>query len=202
MPEGVSQRQLAKILDVTEGAVRKAISSKRIKRLPSGLIDPVAARAAWGAATDPVRTKVRTSSKVRTQGTHPASEVRTEAEAREAISLIVRVLSEEGMRDDGKGIDFGKVRTAELVLKARQRALDQAVQEGTLVDRVAAEKAFFNEARAFRDGLIAWPARVAIEMAEEFGVDARLLTHALDREVRRLLAEIGEPDTPDLGAPK
>lgn len=209
MPEGVSQRQLAKILDVSEGAVRKAVLSKRIKRLPSGLIDPVAARSAWSSATDPVRTKVRTSPKVRTRGTHPIPEVRTEAEAREAISLIVRILAEEGMRDDGKGVDFGKVRTAELILKARQRDLDQAEQEGKLVDRAAAEKLFFDTARQDRDAWQSWPAQVAILMADEIKVDPqtskvdpRSLTAVLTAYVRQHLAEMGEPADPEWGEPK
>lgn len=197
MPEGVSQRQLAKILDVSEGAVRKAVAANRIKRLPSGLIDPIAARAAWSASTDPVRTRVRTSVKVRTRGTHPATPVRTEAGAREAVSLIARVLAEEGMPDDGKGIDFGKTRTAELVLKARQRDLDQAEQCSRLVDRAAAEALFFETARDMRDAWLAWPARIAIEMADELKVDARLLTPILGRHVSQHLAEMGEP-TADL----
>lgn len=175
MPEGVSQRELAKILGVSEGAVRKAIKAKRISVLPDGRLDADAARAAWGASTDPVRTKVRTEPKVRMRGTQRPAEVRTEAEARQAISLVARVLAEEGAEAAGP-VDFGKARTAELILKARQRSLDQAEQEGRLVNRAAAEAAFFAEARAIRDAWIAWPARVAIELADELGVEARQLT--------------------------
>ncbi|WP_082477464.1 hypothetical protein [Methylobacterium sp. Leaf93] len=209
MAQSVSQRQLAKLLNVSEGAVRGAIRANRISRLPGGLIDPDAARAAWIATTDPVRTKVRTSEKVRTQGTHPRAVVRTETEAREAVTLIARILAEEGMRDDGKGIDFGKVRTAELILKARQRHLDQAEQEGTLVDRAAAEKLFFDMAREGRDAWLSWPARVGIPMAEEIKidpttgkVDPRSLVAVLSDYVRQHLAEMGEPSDPEWKAPK
>ncbi|WP_082490368.1 hypothetical protein [Methylobacterium sp. Leaf91] len=193
MADGVSQRQLAKILGVSEGAVRKAVSSNRISRLPNGNIDPVAAREAWGSTTDPVRTRVRTNEKVRTGGTHQSAEVRTAADAREAVTLIARVLAEEGMRDDGKGIDFGKTRTAELILKARQRDLDQSEQSGRLVDREAAEKLFFDTARDFRDAWLAWPARVAVEMADELKIDPRALTTILNAHVKQHLQEIGEP---------
>jgi hypothetical protein len=172
MAAGASQRQLTKILHVTADAVRKAILTKRIKHLPNGLIDPVAAREAWSASTDPMRTKVRNSAKVLSRGTHPAAEVRTQADAREAASLIAWVLAEEGMWDDGKGIDFGKTRTAELVLKARQRDLNQAEQSGQLVDRAVAEKLFFDTARDFQD---AWPAWIGIEFADELKIDTHTL---------------------------
>ncbi|WP_245516567.1 hypothetical protein [Methylobacterium segetis] len=182
--------------------MRAAIKANRISVLPDGRIDPVAARNAWIGSTDPARSKVRTSSEVRTrsaqQGAHPTAQVRTEDEARDAISLIARVLGEEGVPDDGKGIDFGKARTAELILKARQRSLDQAEQEGRLVDRSAAEKLFFETARDMRDAWLSWPARIGIELADELGIDARFLTPALTRQVHRHLAEMGEPPA-DLG---
>jgi transcriptional regulator with XRE-family HTH domain len=193
MTEGGSQRQLAKILGVSEGAVRKAVSSNRISRLPNGNIDPDAAREAWGSSTDPVRTKVRTTAKVRTEGTHPGLEVRTPADAREAVTLIARVLAEEGMPDDGEGIDFAKARTAELILKARQRELDQAEQSSRLVSREAAEKLFFDTARDFRDAWLAWPARIAVGMADELKVDPRALTTILNAHVKQHLSELGDP---------
>ncbi|ACL57447.1 hypothetical protein [Methylobacterium nodulans] len=204
MADGVSARQLAKVLGVTEGAVRKALKANRIKRLPNGLIDPEAVREAWQGSTDPARTKVRTEPQtVRTRGTHPRAEVRTPAEAREAVSLIARVLAEEGVEDADGGIDFGKARTAELILKARQRSLDQAEQQGRLIERTAAEAAFFDAARENRDAWLAWPARIAIEAADEIQVDprtgkvdSRSLVAVLDAQVRRHLAEMGEAELP------
>ncbi|ACL58752.1 hypothetical protein [Methylobacterium nodulans] len=194
MADGVSARQLAKILGVTEGAVRKALKANRIKRLPDGLIDREAAREAWQGSTDPVRTKVRTEPQtVRTRGTHPRVEVRTPAEAREAVSLIARVLAEEGVEDADGSIDFSKARTAELILKARQRSLDQAEQQGRLIERAAAEKLFFDTARELRDAWLAWPARIGIELAAELGIEARVLTQALTNHVNRHLSELGEP---------
>ncbi|GJD40091.1 hypothetical protein [Methylobacterium bullatum] len=209
MSKPVSGNKLAAILGVSQTAVRNALKGNRIKRLPGGLIDPVAAREDWAATTDPSRSKVRTSGKVRTQGAQVGAQVRTEAEAREAVTLISRILAEEGMRDDGKGIDFGKVRTAELILKARQRHLDQAEQEGTLVDRAAAEKLFFDLAREGRDAWLSWPARVGIPMAEEIKidpttgkVDPRSLVTVLSSYVRQHLAEMGEPSDPEWKKPK
>ena len=208
MSKPVSGNKLAAILGVSQTAVRNALKANRIKRLPGGLIDAVAAREDWAATTDPSRSKVRTAGKVRTQGAQVGAQVRTEAEAREAVTLISRILAEEGMRDNGKGIDFGKVRTAELILKARQRHLDQAEQEGTLVDRAAAEKLFFDLAREGRDAWLSWPARVGIPMAEEIKidpstgkVDPRSLVAVLSDYVRQHLAEMGEPSDPEWKVP-
>jgi hypothetical protein len=78
------------------------------------------------------------------------------------------------------------------------RKQDHAVKQGALVDRAAAEAAFFEEARAMRDAWIAWPARVAIEMADELKIDARELTQVLSDYVNKHLAELGEPSDLDL----
>ncbi len=72
-------------------------------------------------------------------------------------------------------------------------------KQGKLVDRAEAEAAFFDEARAIRDAWLAWPARVAIEMADALKVDARTLTQVLATYVQQHLAELGEPSGPDLG---
>lgn len=63
-----------------------------------------------------------------------------------------------------------------------------------LVDRDAAEKLFFDTARELRDAWMTWPARVAIEMADELHIDARLLTPILTAHVRKHIAELGEPE--------
>lgn len=73
-----------------------------------------------------------------------------------------------------------------------------------LVDRAMAEALFFDKAREFRDALMAWPARVAIEMADEIRVDPatgkvdfRSLTMVLSGYVHKLLSEMGEPEPPE-----
>ncbi|MFG5121695.1 hypothetical protein OWC43_23625 [Methylorubrum sp. POS3] len=78
------------------------------------------------------------------------------------------------------------------------RKQDHETKQGALVDRAAAEAAFFDEGRAFRDALIAWPARVSIEMADELTIDARELTQVLSSYVNRFLAELGEPSDLEL----
>lgn len=78
------------------------------------------------------------------------------------------------------------------------RKLDHATKQGALVDRAAAEAAFFDEARAIRDAWIAWPARVSIEMADALKIDARELTQVPSDYVNKHLAELGEPSDLDL----
>lgn len=62
-----------------------------------------------------------------------------------------------------------------------------------LVDRATAEALFFDTARNLRDAWLSWPARVAVVMADELGIDARALTTVLTAHVQQHLAELGEP---------
>lgn len=121
-------------------------------------------------------------------------------------------LSSEGPGDDGAEIDWDDPNLSLAQAAQRKenylgllRKLDHAVKLSLLVDRPAAEAAFFEEGRAFRDALIAWPARVSIEMAEEIRIDpatgkadARELTQVLAAHVNTFLAELGEPSELDL----
>ncbi|MGW5957094.1 hypothetical protein [Methylorubrum thiocyanatum] len=114
--------------------------------------------------------------------------------------------------DDGSEIDWDDPNLSLAQAAQRKenylgllRKLDHAVKQGLLVDRPAAEAAFFEEGRAFRDALIAWPARISIEMAEEIRIDpntgkadARELTQVLAAYVNTFLAELGEPSELDL----
>jgi hypothetical protein len=59
MSEYVTAKQLAGLLGVTEGAVRKAFRSGRIPRNQDKSYDVAACIAAWGRRTDPGRTRVR-----------------------------------------------------------------------------------------------------------------------------------------------
>jgi pyruvate/2-oxoglutarate dehydrogenase complex dihydrolipoamide acyltransferase (E2) component len=68
-----------------------------------------------------------------------------------------------------------------------------------LVDRPAAELAFFEEGRALRDAWLAWPARVAIEMADELKIEPRQLTPVLTAYVKKHLTELGEPSAGEFG---
>lgn len=184
---GVSRRQFAKQAGVSEMAVRKAIKAGRITLLPNGTIDAVAAMEQWERGTDPARTKVRTDKR-------PArsAAVRTEQDAADAITLIRRVLSEEGADSTGK-IDFGMARIAETILKARERELKMAQRRKELVslDRVRehVSKAFIG----FRQAVQRLPSRHVAAIAAELGCDAGALEAALSKAIAAELDDLSTP---------
>ncbi len=114
---GVSRRGFAKLAGVSEMAVRKAIKAGRITLSADGKIDPGSALEQWERGTDPARTHVRTDKRPT-----KSAAVRTEQDAADAITLIRRILAEEGADSSGE-IDFGMARIAETNLKAREREL-------------------------------------------------------------------------------
>lgn len=69
-----------------------------------------------------------------------------------------------------------------------QRKQEVEKNEGKLVDREAAEKLFFDQARDGR------PARVAIPMADDLKVALRALTAILNAYVKQHLSELGDPE--------
>ena len=73
----------------------------------------------------------------------------------------------------------------------RKQAVEK--ESSLLVDRAAAEALFFATSRNLRDAWLSWPARIAVEMADELGIDARALTTVLTAHVQLHLAELGEP---------
>ncbi|WP_232631552.1 hypothetical protein [Methylobacterium sp. Leaf118] len=122
----------------------------------------------------------------------PREEDQAEGGATEAFVLV-----------DGQAMPLGKARALKETYLARLRQLEFELKSGALVDRAAAEAAFFEEGRAMRDAWIAWPARIAIEAADEVAVDAatgkvdaRSLVTVLTNRVHQHLAEMGEPETP------
>ena len=77
MSEHLSGRALAAALGVDEKAVRKAALAGRIPRADSGLYDLDACRLAWGSATDPARSRVRTRADQVGPQSAPGPQVRT-----------------------------------------------------------------------------------------------------------------------------
>lgn len=104
---------------------------------------------------------------------------------------------------DGDGIDGLDLEAPDLPLAQAVRRKEnflglqrkqQFEKDGrSLVDRAAALKLFFDAARDNRDAWLAWPARIAVTMADELKVDARILTTVLTAHVQQHLAELGEP---------
>jgi hypothetical protein len=102
---------------------------------------------------------------------------------------------------DGKLVSFAQAQRIKENYLARQRALDYEKDAGRLVDRAAAEKAFFDQARTLRDAWLGWPARIATLMGADLGVEDRTVVEVLSKYVRQHLNELGEPAAPELAPP-
>lgn len=187
---GVSRREFAKLVGVSEGAVRKAIATGRLEPLDDGTIDPDAGRLAWAKSTDPARSKVRT--KMRTEPSTQATTVRTEEDAREAVSLVRRVLKDEGA-DSAGTIDFDMARTAETILKSHERELKMAQRRKELVPlasvRAHVERAFIG----LRQAIQRMPSRHVSSIAAEVGCDPSLLDAALSKAIAAELDVLSSP---------
>jgi len=83
---------------------------------------------------------------------------------------------------------FHDARTANEVLKAQERRLKLDERRGKLVDKARAMMLVHRLAKEERDAILAWPARVAAEIAAELGVDAHRLQTMLDQRLREHLA--------------
>ena len=86
------------------------------------------------------------------------------------------------------GSTFHDARTANEVLKAQERRLRLDERRGKLVDKARALLLVHRLAKEERDAILAWPARVAAEMAAELGVDAHRLQTMMDARLREHLA--------------
>lgn len=185
---GVSGRQLADIIGVSEAAVRKAAKAGRIKKLADGTYDPDEARRAWGKTTDPARSAVR----VVREPANPAP-ISTEDDAREAVSLITRILQEEGGIATGV-VDFDAARTAETILKARERAINIETKQQRLVPADEVAKYVGNQFVKYRQAVQRIPARFSAQMAGEIGCDPHQLDAALSKVIASVLNELAAPN--------
>jgi hypothetical protein len=188
---GVSNRAFAAMVGArSENTIRKADPS-RIVRLSDGSIDAEKSLVAWRSAGDPARIKPRTDEPpLRTAVREPV--LRTEADARDAIALIARVLQAEGVEAGGP-IDFNAARTADTILKAYQRDLAMAQKRKELVPisgvKLHVEKAFVTA----RQTIQRLPSRHVPAMAAELGVDPGDLDRVLNRAIAAELEDMSGP---------
>jgi hypothetical protein len=191
---GVSRREFARIIGASEGAVRKAIKARRIDVLDDGTIDVDAGRLRWARTTDPARSKVRIAPKSTQDAARGGAQasVTTEDDARDAVSLVRRVLREEGADGDGT-IDFDKARIAETILKSHERELKMAQRRKELVPLASVkghvERAFIG----LRQAIQRLPSRHVASIAAEIGCDPSLLDAALSKAIAAELDVLSSP---------
>lgn len=175
-------------------AVRKALATGRIAPEPDGSINPAKADAAWAARTDPAMQRGMPPP----QPTRPAPGAAPSEPDRPVPRAALEVI-EEVAGDGGEGpaggsgeVSFMRARMANEVLKAQLQKERLKRQRGEVVDRARATELVFSLARRERDAWIAWPARVAANMAAELGVEPHAMEQVLERYLRDQLAELAE----------
>ncbi len=193
---GVSRRECAKIIGVTEAAIRKAIKAGRVSVEADGTLDPEAVRAAWVRSTDPARTGVRTG----TQGTQtapaePAPTVLAQAtvEAQLATTRIREILRAEGVViAEGGELTFNHARTAEKIVQTWQRDQAHAKEAERLIDAKTAGRRWADEPAKLRARLLAIPGDIALELGHLSKHDLSVI----DRVVRDAMAAGAGDDAP------
>ncbi|MFZ1057694.1 MAG: hypothetical protein WAP47_00740 [Candidatus Rokuibacteriota bacterium] len=192
MGEGISLRELARRLGRSAPTLGELAKKGKIPRNADGTYNEEAVRAAYVRNSDPAQRKAlkRKVGEAVPEAVPPP--IVTLDEAREAVSLIRRVLSEEGRELDGP-LSYDDIRSAETILKARKHAQEIAVAETELIRKVPVmrhvEEAFAN----YRKELQALPARFGAQIAAEVGCDVAAIDAALSNVIRAHLESLSAP---------
>jgi len=171
-----SQREVARRLGVSHTALQKAQRAGRIAPEADGAWDIEKVRARLADSNDPVR-KTATLAPAPPTAPRPAVPPPVAPMPPPADPLPRAAHN-----------TFHDARTANEVLKAQERRLRLDERRGKLVDKARALMLVHRLAKEERDAILAWPARVAAEMAAELGVDAHRLQTMMDQRLRAHLA--------------
>ena len=172
-----SQREVARRLGVSHTALQKAQRAGRIAPEADGAWDVEEVRARLADSSDPVR---KTATLV-----HPVPPVAARAATPPPVAAPPAA---PDPLPRAAGSTFHDARTANEVLKAQERRLRLDERKGKLVDKARALLLVHRLAKEERDAILAWPARVAAEMAAELGIDAHRLQTMMDTRLREHLA--------------
>ncbi len=168
-----SQREVARRPGVSHTALQKAQRAGRIAPEADGAWDVEKVRARLAESSDPARKTAALAPP--TAAPRPIAPPPISAPAPEPLPRVA-------------GNTFHDARTANEVLKAQERRLRLDERKGKLVDKARALLLVHRLAKEERDAILAWPARVAAEMAAELGVDAHRLQTMMDTRLREHLA--------------
>ena len=172
-----SQREVARQLGISHTALQKAAQSGRIAPEPGGGWDVDKVRAGLAASSDPVRKTAKLVPPI-----PPPVPVPRPAMPAPPIEPPLPTPS-------AGGSSFHNARTANEMLKAQERKLRLDERRGQLVEKARALILVHRLAKEERDAILAWPARIAAELAAELGVDAHRLQTLMDTRLRQHLAE-------------
>ena len=172
-----SQREVARRLGISHTALQKAQRAGRIAPEADGAWDVEKVRARLADSSDPVRKTATLVQPAPPVAARPATPPPIAAPPA-APDPLPRAAQNT----------FHDARTANEVLKAQERRLRLDERKGKLVDKARALLLVHRLAKEERDAILAWPARVAAEMAAELGVDAHRLQTMMDTRLREHLA--------------
>ena len=198
--EDYSLTAIAKILGRAKSGLHKLAKAGQIQALPNGRYDLASVQKALAANIDPSRRRAAHPAAGERPGEQkPArvnaptsSRISTPEEAAEAVSLVRRVLEEEGVKC--AVVDFSAARTAELILKSHARKQRLDVESGKLVDHDTAKRKTFEMSRRDRDAWANWPSRVSPMMAADLDVDPVKLVIVLEKYVRQQQLDNSQPE--------
>ena len=188
---GLSIRAYARHRGVSHVAVKKAIDTGRIRPLPDGTIDPVAADAQWAANTTPKGRSVAIEVKEAPQVSEAVREIAHHRSALHADAADAQAPAPTPALSSG-GTSLLQARTVNEVVKAQTNKVRLAQLKGELVDRSQAVAHVFKLARAERDAWLNWPARVSAQLAAGLNADPHAVHVALEAAVRQQLQDLGD----------
>lgn len=179
--------ELARRLGRSRQAILKLAKAGRIPRNPDGTFDEMAVREAYAANVDPSR-------RLALPGAPPLPRpkpvpVASLEDARSAVSLVERVLAEEGRVLDGPPT-YDDVKTAEMILRARERAQSLAILEGELIPKAPLLRQVEEAFSTIRKEVQSIPSRYGAQIAAECRCDVRRLDAALSAAIRDFLCEL------------
>ena len=175
-----SQREVARRLGISHTALQKAQRAGRIAPEADGSWDIDTVRARLADSSDPTR-------KTATLASPAAPPIPAASRPVVSAPIAPSPPAPEPLPRAAQNT-FHDARTANEVLKAQERRLRLDERKGKLVDKARALLLVHRLAKEERDAILAWPARVAAEMAAELGVDVHRLQTMMDSRLRQHLA--------------